>query len=307
MKLFLKKTNRKKLRKPTIVTQSKPITFSYQAKRARAQGQASNRIQGSPNSLKKVNNYIFWLKRLPTLLTTSMIVLSFLYAQSLQPNPRLILDNSTPNQTNLLRPELYQASAQAALRSSILNRSKLTVRSGSITARMKKEFPEIQEANLELSVTGRRPVIRLKIATAAILLISRSSTYIVDERGRAIANANNLAALSQLSLVSVTDESGLEVHSGSAVLTNEEVHFMQVIDRQLRAKKVVIQSMSLPPLAKELRVRLMGQPYYVRFNLSQDPRQAAGSLLAAKAKLEADHTMPTEYIDARLDERVYYK
>jgi hypothetical protein len=67
-------------------------------------------------------------------------------------------------------------------------------------------------------------------------------------------------------------------------------------------------SMILPAGTSELDVHLAGQPYFVKFNLNNnDPRQQAGTFLAAIANLQKNHITPAQYIDVRVDGRAYYQ
>jgi hypothetical protein len=54
-------------------------------------------------------------------------------------------------------------------------------------------------------------------------------------------------------------------------------------------------------------VRLPGQKYHLKFSMLTDPRQAVGSYLAIRDKLAKENATPSEYIDLRTDEKVFYK
>jgi hypothetical protein len=45
----------------------------------------------------------------------------------------------------------------------------------------------------------------------------------------------------------------------------------------------------------------------VKFNVQSNAREETGTFLAAKNYLDGQHTVPHQYIDARVTGRAYYK
>jgi hypothetical protein len=108
-------------------------------------------------------------------------------------------------------------------------------------------------------------------------------------------------------LPSVRDDANLDIQPGKSVLSAKDVDFITSLDQQLSAKQVKVSSLTLPVLASELHVRVADQPYYVKFSLLTDPRIVAGQYIALMKKLDGDKVTPSEYIDSRVEERIFYK
>src|SRR5690606_27795741 len=102
-------------------------------------------------------------------------------------------------------------------------------------------------------------------------------------------------------------QSGLQIEEGMPVLTKEDIDFINVIFAQLVADDQSVASATLPPIANELHIRLSGQKYFVKFNMEGDARYQVGAFLAVKQKLQADGRKPADYIDVRVEEKVYYR
>jgi hypothetical protein len=67
--------------------------------------------------------------------------------------------------------------------------------------------------------------------------------------------------------------------------------------------------MILPAASRELDIHLTGLPYFVKFNLNDnaDAKQQVGTFLATRKYLTTHNITPTQYVDARVLGRVYYK
>jgi hypothetical protein len=92
------------------------------------------------------------------------------------------------------------------------------------------------------------------------------------------------------------------------VLPANSVTFVQTLVAQLSSKHYTIASMTLPPAASELDVKLVGQAYSIKFNFeNNDPRQQVGTFLATIAQLQKQNITPSQYVDVRVDGRAYYQ
>jgi hypothetical protein len=113
--------------------------------------------------------------------------------------------------------------------------------------------------------------------------------------------------LANLGLLTIADQSELEITPGKGALPARDVAFIQQLIAQFDSKKIAVESLTLPPLARELHVKIKNQPYYVKFNLDADMQQQAGSYFAVIEKLTGEKGIPKEYIDVRVEEKVYYR
>jgi hypothetical protein len=194
------------------------------------------------------------------------------------------------------------------LGSSVLNKNKLTIDTAKVSSQIKSAFPELDTVEVVLPFMGRKPVVEVTTGRPALYIRGTDGTFVVNAKGRAVIDTAQLQGSARnLNIPTVKDLANIDLGSGKAVLTSQDVTFITTLAKQFAAQNISINSIELPPLASELHVRVGGQPYYIKFSLLTDPRIASGQYFALKQKLEADHVTPKEYIDSRVEERVYYK
>lgn len=303
MGLFKKQQNIKPpVRNPRAAQETQGPVFSYYSSRASGDARTA-RGQGSESQAASSRGR--W-RYLPSYLALLALIISAGYVLSIDIRPRIVIDD---NKTSLLRDaQVYQQAGHALLASSPLNRSKVTIDTLSISRRLSEQFPEIERAVVTLPLMNRRPVITIRPSEPALLLSTRNGLYVINAKGQAILTASEAGVSAPATgLPVVTDESGLEIELGKAVLPRHSVDFISGLQAQLSNKGLKIDTLTLPALADELHVRLESQPYFVKFNMATDVRIAAGTFMAVKERLERDGQIPDEYIDVRVEERAYYR
>lgn len=249
------------------------------------------------------------LRHLPTLIAGLLILISVLWALTLSPRPRVSMVNDQNAASKaILRPESeYQEAAQKLMEQSVLTRNKLTLDTSDIERSLQEQFSEITNVAVVLPIISRTPVVYVQVAEPVLLLESGPSKFVIDEQGRALINADQVADLGALALIPVKDSAQLAIQPGSQVLTRHDIRFMQTIRDQLALKGLKVSRMELPPRASEVLVFIEGKPYYVKFTTTGDALQQVGTYLALNKHLEGKKVTPAEYVDVRVDERAYYK
>lgn len=285
-------------RRPVNRNSAPSPAFSYYGNRVSGTGPAAG-------IKKKVKRSLKW-QYLPSYIALAVILGSLVYASGLDMKPRVELAENTS--TVLLRPtDSYQQAAERQLKRSVFNRSKLLINTKSIEAALMTEFPELKTVGLTIPLTNRQPILKLKSVEPRLMLITTSGRFVIDERGRAVAKVDTDEMAAALNLPPFQDQSGLAVSLGEVTLASREVAFISELTYQLRNKAADVESMVLPPLLNEVHLGIKNQPYYVKFNMLGDARLQAGTFIAAKARLESQGIKPAEYIDVRVDEKVFYK
>jgi hypothetical protein len=240
---------------------------------------------------------------LPSLISAICIAVSLVYILTLDTNPKMALASAQQN-VGLRTPQTYQQAAKKLLNSSWFNRNKLTIDTGHVERELKKQFPELSEVAVTLPLLGHRPVVELAAVQSSLMLVTHNGRFILATNGKAITAA---ADTNSKDLPTINDDSGLSVQAGTVALPASQISFIQLLTAQLKLQKQTIQSMSLPPIPNEVNVRLEGTSYYIKFNTALDARQQVGTYLAAKQKLDKDHVTPAEYMDVRVEEKVFFK
>ncbi len=291
---------------------AKPV-FSYHARAPRSDE------TGGPNIRR--NTKVLWSnpvsptprqkpqppKRLLVVVVALLVCILGVNGVLLSRDPKVIIVGA--NQPLLRSLSVYQTAAREALGRSFMNTTKLTINTDRIAQLLQDEFPEIQHVSVVLPAFGRQPKVYFEPARPALLLKdNQSRLFVLDPSGRAIMDVSQMATTAdKLRLQLIEDQSGLPISLGHGVLPSDNMAFITEVIGQLSAKNLKISAMLLPPGASELDVRLEGVGYLVKFSLRGDARVEVGTFLAAKQHLDSGHTMPTSYVDVRVDNKVYYR
>jgi hypothetical protein len=287
-------------RNPSTNRPNAPV-FSYYS--SRSGGDSERGRYEAPKTHKKG---LERLKHLPTTVALIAIVGCVVYASVLNDHPRVMIAASSTGKP-LQRPtKVYEEYITKQLDSSFMNKSKLTFDSQSVTQGLQKQFPEVANAIVTIPLVGHRPVVHIAVSSPAFILGSSSGAYYVSADGKPLVRVSEVTNPLP-NMITVTDESNLPVTIGKQILPTDTVSFITAVIKQLQATNTSIQSITLPLEANELQVRIVNQPYVVRYNTLGDARIETGTFLAVRKRLEGSGDKPKEYIDVRVEERAYYK
>lgn len=185
------------------------------------------------------------------------------------------------------------------------NRTKLTVDEQEIINKLITSYPEISSAAVHLPLFGRTPRVDIAVAPPGLFLQSDGETYVVGANGKIIGKSATFAQVKNIP--AVNDQSGYEAKVGEQVLSSQAAVFINTLIAQLKASKIEIESITLPPLAHELHMRPANSSYFVKFFLNGTAPTQIGQYLSTKKYLEANNISPLEYVDARVEGKVFYK
>lgn len=290
-------------RQPVVQPSNKSSTFSYRSSRSRIE-----QSTGRKEEVKREVDRHGWLVYLPTYFAFATIVCSLVYASTLSSRPKVEVFTSSKTSTILKNDNSVYEQAMADLMGrSVLNYSKLTLDSNYIAQQLSNRFPELKAASIAIPLVNRQPVLRLELAEPVLVINSNGKQYALSGQGIALIDvtASQIKTVSGIPLVD--DQTNIPVKVGSPALTNDTVKFIRTVVGELRIKDIKVKSLSLPRTAEELDVHLEGVTYYLKLNLLNEPKQQAGAYLALRQKLSNENIRVAEYVDLRVDERVYYK
>lgn len=278
--------------------------FSYHSAGNRVSS-ATTEPRIKKSSVNRLTRY-HW-RYLPSAIALLGILISIIYVSSISPNPKLVLVEQNDGPSLLRDRHDYQQAAQKILSNSLADKSKITVDSDGFSKDMKDQFPELIDVAITLPLMGRRPIVEIVAAQPILKLSTQNETYLVDVNGRVLVRANENASYANLKIPEVNDQSGVKAEVGKGIIPGDSVAFITTFINQLKFQKLIIEKLTLPAKASELHVKIKDIPYYIKTNLQTDPRVAAGQFLAVKQKLEAENKVPKEYIDVRVEEKVFVK
>lgn len=198
----------------------------------------------------------------------------------------------------------YEAAVKAQL-SKALNRSFFTLDERSVSDEVRKQFPEISQLTIAAKPFSRAVNVKITTKTPAFVLSSASDSYVVDSEGLAISKYTNQATTG--SLVRIEDKTGFELKAGRQVFSSEDMQFITQLVEGMRSSGTAIGRLELPAIAKQLRLYQPGTNYYVKFYTGGNAAIQLGSLAAIGKQLMLEGKQPTQYIDVRVEGKVFYK
>jgi hypothetical protein len=240
------------------------------------------------------------LRLVPTLIAVGAILLSVVYSTTLTTTPGIIFAGDQSVYHSIAE---YKLGISKILTSSIMNKSKLTINATATEQAIVKVFPELDVVKLGLPIVGRRPTVTLHVRKPALILTTRTNSFVLDSNGKAVATTTQLISSITGSLLTAQDQSGLALRVGDQALTSETMDFIANIQAQLTAKSLTIAGLTLPRGGNQIDVRIKDVGYYIKTDSSGDARVQIGDFLAAKES----GTVPVEYMDVRVEEKVFYK
>jgi hypothetical protein len=290
MKLFSKNKDGRKTKKQTL--RRSPTNTYYRSETA--DDKASPFVKRTPP--RRFRKYVF---RTLDIVLLVFIVTGLGYSLMIKPNPKVVSSS-----TSFHTVADYQSVAAAQLKH-LNNRNKITFSQQALISDLKKRFPEISSAQVELPLFSEQPTIYLTISKASFFLMSQGSRYIIDSSGKTVALADSLPGITKLP--SIDDKSGFETGPGRQVLSANSVAFIETVIAETRRGGVPLASLSLPAVPQELDLRTSDQPYFVKFYLGGDPLAQAGQFLAARQHFKDAHQQPGQYLDVRVAGKIFYK
>lgn len=290
---------------------NRPQAFSYYSQRSNTEPRAARLPFDPSNAPQKPatapTDSSWWQNRIVGSIAVVAALTLLGVSTSLSGDPAIVTATQGGNAYFLQDPAVYRQTAAKQLSGSSLNGNKLLVDKNGVAQQLLAQYPELAQARLSVPLIGARPVITITPTRPSFILTTTDNgAYLLDEGGRALVSASQIADVGELSVPIVKDESGTPVKLGQQALPSTTVAFTEAVLGYLDAAGVAYSSVTLPAIAGELDVAIKGTPYYVKFNLTGEAKLQAGTFLAAKGRLDKDKSMPARYIDVRVPERAYY-
>lgn len=303
--IFRRKKTNARSRQVGEVQYKKQQSYHYSAKRSNTERLQGRREQQDEEAAQQRRKPTGRLALLPSFIALGLILVGIAYFLYIPPSVAV----DTQGDTQFIGDQAaVQAKADEYMRSTLLNRTKLTFNEQKLQDSLVREFPEFTNITVSSPLLRHKPVVMVSFATPTLLLTNGTNNYIVSEAGVVLADiTHHKPAIDTTKLLLVQDQTGVAIETGKVALTSEQVDYILEIAYQTDKKKLKIESLILVPGGGELHVRYGGLPYYVKYNMYEDPRKSSGTFLAVKEELNAKGVTPSAYIDVRIPERAYIK
>ncbi len=105
----------------------------------------------------------------------------------------------------------------------------------------------------------------------------------------------------------VTDVSGVRAELGSQLLSASSVSFVAALYGEAQAYDIGLSGMIIGETTRDIEATLDGQTFRVKFNSSREAFAQLRDLNLALDHLAGQGEQPLEYIDVRVEEKVFYK
>jgi len=229
-----------------------------------------------------------------------LLVFCLAYSMVISPNVKVNASNYSYHNN-----QVYAQVVTAQFKS-FTNRNKITFDEAKLVQYLQTEFPEVTDVRVDLPFFAQTPTVQLQISQPAFVLKSRGTDLVVDSHGTAVENRAALATSNQLP--KVEDQSGYKVTIGQRVLSTESAQFIKAIINQAKKSGVPVQRLILPAKPLELDVYTGDGSYYTKFYLGGDAARQIGQFLAARHQFQLQpNTTPKEYLDVRVEGKIFYK
>lgn len=275
-------------RKPSYDTKNKVYSYSDLSKKT------------EPSTLKNKKNKIPKFQLMTRWIVVLAVVLGIGWLLSASTNPIVRIGE---NEVIIKNQSDYEETAKQFIKSTPLNRSKLTFDYLGFELKMKDKYTEISTVETSFALVGNRPVVRLKFHEPIIIVESLGKRWLVDKRGVALSEVSTKDSTMPL----LTDEIGLANEVGDYLLSSGDVEFILFLHKTAKEKGIGIEKYTTPLILKQLNVQVAGEGYYTKFNLSENKREQVGAWLVARDQLNKLGQTPSEYLDVRASEKVFWK
>lgn len=297
-----------------VSTRPRADVFSYHSNLSRselpqARSEKAERLTTTSKDDSGIKNSAKIWRYVPSVFAIVVIILSVAYSTILNINSPSIVSFSDTTPSLLQSNEVYQQGISDIMSKTPFSRSKLTIQTDKLEQEMIKMFPELAQVSVNIPLVGKRLIVQISPAQPVFILRSHSGNFVLDSRGIVLMPITDLQNKEQFNLITINDLVVLDNQVGQQVLPGGTIQFIREVVYQFESRGQVIESVDLPAVANELHVHIKGASYYIKFNLQNDSLQQVGSYFAFSEKLSSEQGLqqPAEYVDLRINGRVYYK
>lgn len=201
----------------------------------------------------------------------------------------------------------YQKTVSAAFGHDLRNRAKPLLMASNLQRKLYKDLPEAQTIIVKSSFLGHRPEVKITTASAAAIFSQPGSrSYVLSDRGRLLLPSIE-SVLPAAEYPVMQNQTGVSAKAGEQFLRPDEAIAFTKLAYQYKAdgsKNVVF---TLTKIPHELLAKEAGKGFSVKYLLSDDIFTQYGAMRATLKKLQAINQSPSEYMDVRLADKVYFK
>lgn len=201
----------------------------------------------------------------------------------------------------------YSKAVNEALQKNWFNLLKPTLNKNQLENDIKKSLPEASVVQVSVPFIGHRPDVKI-YTDKAMAIFSETDTeqYVLSERGRVLLPVGESVADSR-NLPVISNKSGIKLEEGKQFITPNQAEAIRKLIFQSATKDTKTISLQIPLQPQEVYFTNSAEgTYYIKFMLDPSTiNQQYGAYRAVIKKLSG--AKPSEYIDARLADKIFVK
>lgn len=202
-----------------------------------------------------------------------------------------------------LSNESIRQQAKDVITSSPLTQNIIFVPTGKISDELKKQNYQIAQA--EVTRSGLNSItIKITEQKPSILWSSGNTLSVIGANGHAYDG--EITTIMKEKLVTVVDTTNLPVKKGEKVVSQEFVDFINKLNEQLPNMGVAVKQYQIGDTTTELQAITVAG-YHIRFDTTRPVEEQLQDLSAVLAQMKKQGKKAVEYIDLRINGKVFYK
>lgn len=204
----------------------------------------------------------------------------------------------------------YVESIQSVFNSSVFNKTKFSFNSLAFENKVRETLPEVVKATAVVPIAGTRLQVGLEISEPLMRVqLSNLRQGVIGDNGLLLYESNStdiLSKFSELPLLQI--EPTVTSSAGSQLLTSVETELLSLLIAEFDGTgtyRHTLDAITYNIEKREFRVDFNSASYFAKLTSERDPRLQVGALLASLTDLAEKGQLPSQYIDVRVDGRIF--
>lgn len=205
----------------------------------------------------------------------------------------------------------YKSGIKSILNESVWNRSKATMSSSRFEQKIKQKFPEVESATAIVPLAGRRLQVNLTFAEPiARVITTNNEQALMSKNGIVMLKQDATKINSSFSFLPALSIPSLPINVSEQIMTQEEVMLVSLLTAEFDGSQDArpkLRTIEFDAKKREMKIRFDGKNYYAKLTSDREPRLQVGSLVATLVNSAEQGIVISEYVDVRVDGRVFIK
>lgn len=241
-----------------------------------------------------------------------IIIILFLVIANTTISDAIVKINSDSQASMYRSLEEYSEGINNIFASNIKNRSKFTLNSSSFESKIKTQFPEVKTAVVVTPLAGRRLQVGLELEKPLARLNQSlsNSQAVLSESGTVVLEDDATVINEQFAQIPSISIPNITYSVGDQILTSSEAGLIRLLVSEFDGStpyRHKVKSIEFDVQKREIRVRFEGVGYYAKLTPERESRVQVGALVSTLRSTGEQGSLPTDYIDVRVDDRVFVK